>query len=94
MAHKDLLFRHTLGLIADNAPCGFTYTSPAPALFTTPFVDAATGPTNVPTARFRMLLISALRLLRSCSSFTRRVSMVLVCVWALNTSCWAARPTE
>ena len=33
----------TLGLISDNAPYGFTYTSPAPPLFTTPFVDAATG---------------------------------------------------
>jgi Carboxypeptidase regulatory-like domain len=33
----------TLGLISDNAPYGFTYTSPAPPLFTTPFIDAATG---------------------------------------------------
>lgn len=33
----------SLGLISDNAPYGFTYTSPAPPLFTTPFVDAATG---------------------------------------------------
>jgi hypothetical protein len=33
----------TLGLISDNAPYGFTYTSPAPPLFSTPFVDAATG---------------------------------------------------
>lgn len=33
----------TLGLISDNAPYGFTYTSPAPPLLTTPFVDAATG---------------------------------------------------
>jgi hypothetical protein len=33
----------TLGLISDNAPYGFTYTSPDPPLFTTPFVDAATG---------------------------------------------------
>jgi len=33
----------TLGLISDNAPYGFTYTSPVPPLFTTPFVDAATG---------------------------------------------------
>src|SRR5580658_6656202 len=33
----------TLGLISDNAPYGFTYTSPAPPLFTSPFVDAATG---------------------------------------------------
>jgi hypothetical protein len=33
----------TLGLIADNAPYGYTYTSPAPPLFATPFVDAATG---------------------------------------------------
>jgi Carboxypeptidase regulatory-like domain len=33
----------TLGLISDNAPYGFTYTSPSPPLFTTPFVDAATG---------------------------------------------------
>ena len=40
----------TLGLIADNAPYGFTYTSPAPPLFTTPFVDAATG--NIEGQRF------------------------------------------
>ena len=33
----------SLGLISDNAPYGFTYTSPAPPLFVTPFVDAATG---------------------------------------------------
>ncbi len=33
----------TLGLISDNAPYGFTYTSPAPPLLATPFVDAATG---------------------------------------------------
>ncbi len=33
----------TLGLISDNAPYGFTYTSPAPPLFVTPFVDAASG---------------------------------------------------
>jgi hypothetical protein len=37
-------------LISDNAPYGFTYTSPAPPLFTTPFVDAATG--NVEGQRF------------------------------------------
>jgi hypothetical protein len=40
----------TLGLISDNAPYGFTYTSPAPPLFTTPFIDAATG--NVEGQRF------------------------------------------
>jgi hypothetical protein len=40
----------TLGLISDNAPYGFTYTSPAPPLFSTPFVDAATG--NVEGQRF------------------------------------------
>jgi hypothetical protein len=40
----------TLGLISDNAPYGFTYTSPAPPLFTNPFVDAATG--NVEGQRF------------------------------------------
>jgi hypothetical protein len=40
----------TLGLISDNAPYGFTYTSPAPPLFNTPFVDAATG--NVEGQRF------------------------------------------
>ncbi len=40
----------TLGLISDNAPYGFTYTSPAPPLFTTPFVDAATG--NLEGQRF------------------------------------------
>src|ERR1019366_3932944 len=50
-------------------------------------------PTGVPTARFRMLLISALRLLRSCSSFTSRVSRMLVWVWALNTSCLRRVPT-
>ncbi len=33
----------SLGLISDNAPYGFTYTSPAPPLFETPFMDAATG---------------------------------------------------
>jgi len=33
----------SLGMISDNAPYGFTYTSPAPPLFTTPFVDAASG---------------------------------------------------
>ena len=33
----------SLGLISDNAPYGFTYTSPAPPLFTTPFMDASTG---------------------------------------------------
>jgi hypothetical protein len=33
----------TLGLISDNAPYGFTYTSPAPPLLAFPFVDAATG---------------------------------------------------
>lgn len=33
----------TLGLIADNAPYGFTYTSPAPPLFASPFLAAATG---------------------------------------------------
>ena len=40
----------TLGLISDNAPYGFTYTSPAPPLFDTPFIDAATG--NVEGQRF------------------------------------------
>jgi hypothetical protein len=40
----------TLGLISDNAPYGYTYTSPAPPLFTTPFIDAATG--NVEGQRF------------------------------------------
>ena len=33
----------TLSLLSDNAPYGFTYSSPAPPLFDTPFVDAATG---------------------------------------------------
>lgn len=33
----------TLSLISDNAPYGFTYSSPAPPLFATPFMDAATG---------------------------------------------------
>ncbi len=40
----------TLGLISDNAPYGFTYTSPGPPLFATPFVDASTG--NVEGQRF------------------------------------------
>jgi hypothetical protein len=40
----------TLGLISDNAPYGFTYQSPAPPLFTTPFIDGATG--NVEGQRF------------------------------------------
>ncbi|HTZ57284.1 MAG TPA: TonB-dependent receptor, partial [Acidobacteriaceae bacterium] len=40
----------TLGLISDNAPYGFTYTSPAPPLFATPFIDAATG--NIEGQRF------------------------------------------
>ena len=40
----------TLGLISDNSPYGFTYTSPAKPLFTTPFVDASTG--NVEGQRF------------------------------------------
>jgi outer membrane receptor protein involved in Fe transport len=40
----------TLGLLSDNAPYGFTYTSPAPPLFATPFMDAATG--NVEGQRF------------------------------------------
>lgn len=40
----------TLGLISDNAPYGFTYTSPAPPLFATPFIDALTG--NVEGQRF------------------------------------------
>jgi hypothetical protein len=43
----------TLGLIADNAPYGFTYTSPAPALLATPFVDV-TG--NVEGQRFPVQL--------------------------------------
>src|ERR1019366_10445224 len=34
----------TLGLISDNAPYGYTYTSPAPPLFATPFVDATGNP--------------------------------------------------
>jgi len=33
----------TMSLISDNAPYGFTYSSPAPPLFDTPFMDAATG---------------------------------------------------
>jgi Carboxypeptidase regulatory-like domain len=40
----------TLGLISDNAPYGFTYTSPAPPMLVTPFIDAATG--NVEGQRF------------------------------------------
>jgi len=40
----------TLGLISDNAPYGFTYTSPAPPLFATPFIDAGTG--NIEGQRF------------------------------------------
>ena len=34
----------TLGLISDNAPYGFTYTSPAPPLLPTPFVDVTGNP--------------------------------------------------
>jgi hypothetical protein len=40
----------TLSLISDNAPYGYTYSSPAPPLFTSPFVDAATA--NVEGQRF------------------------------------------
>ncbi|MGA3127924.1 MAG: carboxypeptidase regulatory-like domain-containing protein [Candidatus Korobacteraceae bacterium] len=40
----------TLSLISDNAPYGYTYTSPAPPLFASPFVDAATG--NLEGQRF------------------------------------------
>jgi len=43
----------TLGLISDNAPYGFTYTSPAPPLLATPFVDV-TG--NVEGQRFPVQL--------------------------------------
>jgi hypothetical protein len=34
----------TLGLVSDNAPYGFTYTSPAPPLLATPFVDVSGNP--------------------------------------------------
>ncbi len=34
----------SLGLISDNAPYGFTYTSPAPPLLATPFVDVTGNP--------------------------------------------------
>jgi hypothetical protein len=44
----------TLSLTSDNAPYGFTYTSPAPPLFATPFVDAATG--NLEGQRFPAIL--------------------------------------
>ncbi len=33
----------TLGILAGNAPFGITYTSPAPPLFATPFINASTG---------------------------------------------------
>jgi hypothetical protein len=33
----------TIGILAGNAPFGITYSSPAPPLFATPFVTAATG---------------------------------------------------
>ena len=33
----------TIGVMSANAPYGTTYTSPAPPLFSTPFVTAATG---------------------------------------------------
>jgi hypothetical protein len=33
----------TIGVMSANAPYGTTYTSPAPPLFATPFVTAATG---------------------------------------------------
>jgi hypothetical protein len=36
----------TLGVLAANAPYGTTYTSPAPPLFTMPFVSAANGATT------------------------------------------------
>jgi len=35
----------TIGVMSANAPYGTTYTSPAPPLFSTPFVTAATGQT-------------------------------------------------
>jgi hypothetical protein len=33
----------TVGVLAANAPYGITYTSPAPPLFSTPFISASTG---------------------------------------------------
>jgi hypothetical protein len=33
----------TIGILAGNAPFGITYTSPAPPLFSTPFITASTG---------------------------------------------------
>ena len=33
----------TIGISSANAPYGTTYTSPAPPLFSTPFITAATG---------------------------------------------------
>ncbi len=36
----------SIGVLAANAPYGNTYTSPAPPLFATPFVSAATGQNN------------------------------------------------
>ena len=36
----------SIGVLAANAPYGTTYTSPAPPLFATPFVSAATGQSN------------------------------------------------
>jgi Carboxypeptidase regulatory-like domain len=36
----------TIGVMSANAPYGTTYTSPAPPLFSTPFVTAATGQTT------------------------------------------------
>ena len=36
----------SIGVLAANAPYGTTYTSPAPPLFATPFVTAATGQNN------------------------------------------------
>jgi hypothetical protein len=45
------------GILAGNAPFGITYTSPAPPLFATPFLSAATGlPEQTPTQPFPVAL--------------------------------------
>jgi hypothetical protein len=42
----------TIGVLSANAPYGTTYTSPAPPLFSTPFVTAATGTPGTPLGQY------------------------------------------
>ena len=44
----------TIGVMSANAPYGTTYTSPAPPLFATPFITAATGQNLGQTFRSRL----------------------------------------